>query len=563
VKSQGACGSCYTFAAIGNVESKLLIDNAGTYDFSENHAKECNWRELTGYEDPPGTPWGSCDGGNYYMLASLFSREGLMLETGDPYDDRDMGCSCSSGCAYDKTLLDWRIISANAIADTNVLKQYILDNGPVYTMMDVEASQGFDNTYDGSYTFDYTMPGLTADHCVLIVGWSNNLPPVPGGTGPADGWIVKNSWGPSWGDNGYLYATYGAANLGLYASYMHDWQDYDPNEDVWSYDEDGFTDRYGYGDTTAWGLARFTPDANTEIVRVEFWTTDVTTDVDVYLYDSFNGSTLSNLRAQVLNRSFGEAGYHSVQLSSPVPVNQGDDIFAVIRITNADDGFPIAVDSNGPFETGTTYLSHYGTSWSDLGTAHGVDAAIRLRTRIREQGVLDQSAYLPLVARRYLPIPDYCIPDPPGESDNVDDALTVCGGQTVSGQVSRSDLDDVYKILAVANQQLTISMNGSGGDADLYLYPPDTSDVNTDTPSASSRNWGNNESIQGTVLVGGFWYIDVYSYEGTTNYNVTVTLSGPVATGPKAFGPTGTKQLHDRHQGKLQTEDQSFRDNRR
>ncbi|MGD8244876.1 MAG: C1 family peptidase, partial [Anaerolineae bacterium] len=74
VKSQGACGSCYTFAAIGNVESKLLIDNAGTYDFSENHAKECNWRELTGYEDPPGTPWGSCDGGNYYMLASLFSR---------------------------------------------------------------------------------------------------------------------------------------------------------------------------------------------------------------------------------------------------------------------------------------------------------------------------------------------------------------------------------------------------------------------------------------------------------------------------------------------------------
>jgi hypothetical protein len=87
--------------------------------------------------------------------------------------------------------------------------------------------------------------------------------------------------------------------------------------------------------------------------------------------------------------------------------------------------------------------------------------------------------------------------------------------------------------------------------------------VNTDTPSASSRNWGNNESIQGTVLVGGFWYIDVYSYEGTTNYNVTVTLSGPVATGPKAFGPTEAKQMHDRHQGKLPTEDQSIRDDRR
>ena len=46
VKNQGACGACYAFAALGDMESKLLIDGAGVHDFSENNAKECNWWEL-------------------------------------------------------------------------------------------------------------------------------------------------------------------------------------------------------------------------------------------------------------------------------------------------------------------------------------------------------------------------------------------------------------------------------------------------------------------------------------------------------------------------------------
>ena len=130
------------------------------------------------------------------------------------------------------------------------------------------------------------------------------------------------------------------------------------------------------------------------------------------------------------------------------------------------------------------------------------------------------SVYLPLV---YFS----CTPDPPGESNNINDALTVCSGQTVSGQVSDEDWDDVYKIQAGPNQQLTISMNGSGGDADLFLFPPGATNVDTDTWADLSDNDGNNENIQYTVPAGGFWYIDVFSYKGTTNYNLTITLSGP------------------------------------
>jgi hypothetical protein len=162
----------------------------------------------------------------------------------------------------------------------------------------------------------------------------------------------------------------------------------------------------------------------------------------------------------------------------------------------------------------------------------------------RQQGSLQWSIFLPAVFKNFgLPS---CQPDPPGESDNVDDALIVCSGQTVSGQVSDADWDDVYKIRAMVNQELTISMNGSGGDADLFLFPPGTTDIENDPYVDSSAHPGNDEFLQGTVLTAGFWYIDVYSYEGTTNYNVTVTLSDPGAAGTKTFDLAGTDQMRGR-----------------
>jgi len=57
------------------------------------------------------------------------------------------------------------------------------------------------------------------------------------------------------------------------------------------------------------------------------------------------------------------------------------------------------------------------------------------------------------------------------------------------------------------------------------LYAPGSTDVYIDTPAAASATDGNNEYIQGTVLASGYWYIDVYSYDGTTNYSFMATLA--------------------------------------
>jgi uncharacterized repeat protein (TIGR01451 family) len=367
VKNQSTCGSCYAFAALGNIESKLLIDGAGTFDFSENHAKECNWYETGG----SGT---SCGGGSYFVVANLLSKKGTALETCDPYVPSDV--SCRSTCPYQKTLLDWRIINGGTVPNTGVLKQYIYDHGPVFTAMYAGHYDAWDtefSSYDGSYTLYH--PGTeTPNHGVLIVGWDDSLTHA-GGTG---GWIVKNSWGTGWGENGYFEIGYGSASIGTDSSFMYDWQDYDTSGGLMYYDEGGMSGGGGYGDTTAWGLARFIPTSNTNVTRVEFWTSDVTTDVDVYVYDDFNGTTLGSKLGEAVNNSFGEAGYHSVALSSPVPVTSGDDVIAVVKFTNDSYTSPIPVDGKGPSETGRTYVSHDGTggSWEES----SYDVAIRLRT---------------------------------------------------------------------------------------------------------------------------------------------------------------------------------------
>ena len=371
VKNQGACGACYAFGTAADLESRLLVAGAGLYDLSENNIKECHYQGA------------SCAGGNQYMTISYLTREGAMLETCDPYVAADV--ACSRDCGSRIIVTEWLEIAGSEQPDPALLKQYILDHGPIHTTVFAgdETEPVFSaqfNSYNGSGVLYF--PGTnTPNHSVFLVGWDDDMV-HSGGTGA---WIVKNSWGTGWGgtcghgsEGGYFYMAYGSAGIGKYSSVTKGFMDTDGDYSVLSHDEGGYTTAFSAGGTVLWGLASFTAGAQSYLHRVEFWTTDTTTDVDVYVYGTFNGSTAGNLLAGSYNHSFAEPGYHFVDLPEPLLLASGQTFHLAVKFGNQSYVYPLAADADGPADAGLSYVSTNGSSWTNLG-GYGVDTTIRAR----------------------------------------------------------------------------------------------------------------------------------------------------------------------------------------
>ncbi len=372
VKDQGACGACYAFSSAGDLESKILRSGLGVYDLSENSMKECHFQGS------------SCSGGNQYIIMNYLATRGAELESCDPYAPADVGCTL--GCSPQFTVLDYSSISGDTVAPTAVIKQYLMDYGPILTTLFAgDDSQptwwGQVSGYDGTGALYYT-GAEPPNHSVLIVGWDDSIVHA-GGSGA---WIIKNSWGTSWGgtcdygtERGYFYIAYGSANVGMYSSFVKEFMVPNGQMGLLYHDEGGYTAAFGGLGTVMWGMGAFTAPTATNLHRVEFWTSDVAVDVDVYVYSNFSGGSLSTLLASSLSNSFSEPGYHYVQLDDPLSLTQGENFYVAVRFENQTFTYPLTADGDGPVDAGSSWYSFNGVSWNSL-ESQGVDVTIRCRT---------------------------------------------------------------------------------------------------------------------------------------------------------------------------------------
>jgi C1A family cysteine protease len=190
IKNQGSCGSCWAFATIANLESAALIFNSKVRVASEQEIVDCD------------DAWYGCRGGNF--AGPYLIKNGVTSEELYPYKAYDQACKAKK---LERILqpVSWYNLGAEDRSPTvDELKAAIMQFG--YVSVTVAANARWD-MYNGG-----VMHGCKANntnHMVNLVGWT------------ADGnWIMRNSWGTSWGDNGYALMPYGCDSIGEEAAYV-------------------------------------------------------------------------------------------------------------------------------------------------------------------------------------------------------------------------------------------------------------------------------------------------------------------------------------------------------
>ena len=188
VTDQGQCGSCWAFAGVAHLESMAKIYGEVELDLSEQQVVSCV------------TPEHGCDGWYTTAAYDYFRNVGLVDEECMPYHAND-----TDPCYWSDPCEKWAKISGYTPVsnDVNSIKTALL-TGPVKSSMAVEDTF---MSYTGGC---YDKPYFGTNHAVLIVGWDDNMCDGDGA------WMVKNSWGPGWGEDGFFYIKYGCCQIGSY-----------------------------------------------------------------------------------------------------------------------------------------------------------------------------------------------------------------------------------------------------------------------------------------------------------------------------------------------------------
>lgn len=188
-RNQGACGSCWAFATHGAFEGNYAILNGALIDSSEQDTLDCSGL-------------GSCGGGwwaHQYLIDKGSAKEA-------DYGYTAVKGTCNTTVTRPYKAETWGYVSsASAIPSIAALKKALCEHGPLAVA--VAVTNAFKAYTSGVFNENST---ANINHGVTLVGWDDGK----------KAWRIKNSWGPGWGENGFMWIAYGCNKIGYGASWV-------------------------------------------------------------------------------------------------------------------------------------------------------------------------------------------------------------------------------------------------------------------------------------------------------------------------------------------------------
>lgn len=213
VKDQKQCGSCWAHSAVETLESQYAINTGNLTSLSVQQVVSCD------------TSDDGCGGGWYYTAWTDYIEKvagGLTTEASYPYDEstaegKATKCLETKVTAGPLDVLKGTDVSSFAWAtapcqkifcrkqDEETLKANLAEHGPVSIAVDASHFNSYTNGVLTSASCK--SGGASLDHAVQVVGYDT--------TAPTPYWIVRNSWGTDWGNDGYVYLAMGSNTCGI------------------------------------------------------------------------------------------------------------------------------------------------------------------------------------------------------------------------------------------------------------------------------------------------------------------------------------------------------------
>jgi len=183
VKDQKSCGSCYAFSATGALEGQHMRATSVLVSLSERNLVDCSF--MYGNN--------GCSGGNpENAFKYIKENDGIDTESSYPYTDIE-----KQECKFKQSTVgaeDTGYVNLES-GDEDALKVAVATQGPISVGIDA-LHRSFKMYKSGVYD-EENCSSERLDHAVLVVGYGTD--PVHG-----DYWLVKNSWGTGWGEDGYI-----------------------------------------------------------------------------------------------------------------------------------------------------------------------------------------------------------------------------------------------------------------------------------------------------------------------------------------------------------------------